>query len=49
MTDDQAYLEQVRKLTATARMATEEAEMYTDQIEDPKLKEEAQRLLDLHT
>ncbi len=43
---DQHFLDQVRRLTGTARLATEEAEQYAADITDPKLREEAQRLLD---
>lgn len=41
------FLEQVRGLVATCNRAREEAEHYAEMIEDPDLKAQAQRLLDL--
>ena len=41
------FLEQVRGLVATSNRARKEAEHYAEMIEDPDLKAQAQRLLDL--
>ena len=43
---DVRFIEQVRNLVSTSKRAREEAEQYADGIDDPKLKAEAQRLLD---
>lgn len=43
---DEAYLAQVIKLTNMAKMALEEAESWAEGIEDPKLKEEADKLIE---
>jgi hypothetical protein len=43
---DEVFLDKVRSLIGTARMAEEEAESYAEMIRDKKLKEEARRLLE---
>lgn len=47
MTQDEIFLEQVRKLISLSDRARQEAETYADDIEDPKLKEEAKNLLEI--
>jgi hypothetical protein len=43
---DEYYLKQVRKLVYMANNALDEANSYMEAIEDPKLKEIAQNIID---
>ena len=47
MSDEEHYLEQVRKCVQSSSMYRQEAEDYAALITDPELKEEAEKLLDL--
>jgi len=47
MTQDEIFLEQVKKLIHLSNMAREEAEQYAQSIENAELKKEAQNLLDI--
>lgn len=43
---DQHFLDQVKKLANSAKLTLDEAENFKDMIEDPALKKQAQNILD---
>lgn len=46
MSDDQHFLQQVRASLSSARSHIEEAASYAEAIEDPRLKKQAEQLID---